>query len=238
LADELTLMKHLGLSKAALFGIATLISISAIPTLRADTVWTNWASATVGAPGMATGSLNGVTVSYKGEVIGAVTNGSSADWSNPASSFIGGTVTTSPGVVGDIIFQDGAFTGTNTLSFSSPLVNPVFAIWSLGRPSIAATYSFNAAPRFEAGGPDIYGGGPITVSGNVVSGMEGSGIVQFTGTLTSLSWTNTPEFYYGFTVGEAGTASAVPEPASFALLGASLALFAVLRLLQVSLKRY
>jgi flagellar hook protein FlgE len=59
--------------------MATLISISATPTLRADTVWTNWASATVGAPGMATGSLNGVTVSYKGEVIGAVTNGSSAD---------------------------------------------------------------------------------------------------------------------------------------------------------------
>ena len=57
-------------------------------------------------------------------------NGTSTDWSDPANSFIGGTVTTSPNAVGDIIAENGSFTGTNALIFASAIVNPVFAIWS------------------------------------------------------------------------------------------------------------
>lgn len=81
----------------------------------------------------------------------------------------------------------------------------------------------DATPTLEAGGPDIYGGGSITVSGDSVDGAEGSGVVQFTGTFSSLSWTDTTENSYGFTVGEASPVSGAPEPASIALLASATA---------------
>jgi len=168
------------------------------------------------------GTLNGGTVNYAGELDSAVTNGTSPIWS-PNASFIGGTVTTSPSTVGDAIFLNGNFTGINTITFGSPVVNPVFAIWSLGAPGISASFTFNQTPTLEAGGPNSqFGGSSITVLGNVVSGNEGNGVVQFTGTFTTLSWTDTFETFYGFTVGTAGTA-AVPEPATLLLLVLGLA---------------
>jgi hypothetical protein len=200
------------------------LSVFILPSrMSASTInWTNWTTATLGTPGSASGTVNGIGVTYIGEVNGnTVINGTTPDWSNPASSFIGGSVVNSPSSVGDIITLTGA-AGTNTLTFASALVNPVFAIWSLGTPGTPASFTFNAAPTFEAGGPDVFGGGPITVSGNVVSGVEGSGVVQFTGTISSVSWTDTFENFYGFTVGEAATTT-TPEPGTIALLGAGIA---------------
>jgi len=193
------------------------------------TSWTDWTAVTVGAPGSASGTLDGVAVTYSGEVItgsccgGTVVNGTSTIW-NPTSSFTGGTVTTSPSVVGDAISLNGSFTGTNTITFATPLVNPIFAIWSLGAPGIAASFTFNATPTLEAGGPNsLFGGASITVSGNTVSGHEGNGVVQFTGTFSSLSWTDTFDNFYAFTVGVNGASSTVPEPGSLALLALGLA---------------
>jgi len=219
------------LTGTAIFGVLILASSPA----AASTICTTWTSATPGTPGSASGSLNSVTVSYSGEVIlagggteGLNVSGGSLDWSDPASSFIGGTSTTSPSTVGDIITLQGA-TGINTLTFSSPIVDPLFAIWSLGQPGTPATFTFAETPTFEAGGPDEFGGAAITVAGDVVTGMEGSGVVQFTGTFSSISWTDTPEVFYGFTVGEAGAISTAPEPAAFTLLGAGLAGLGVMR---------
>ena len=210
------------LTGTAIISVLILVSSPA----AASTIWTTWTSATPGTPGSASGSLNSVTVLYSGEVI--LAGGGSLDWSDPASSFIGGTSTTSPSTVGDIITLQGA-TGINTLTFSSPIVDPVIAIWSLGQPGTPATFTFAETPTFEAGGPDEFGGAAITVAGDVVTGMEGSGVVQFTGTFSSISWTDTPEFFYGFTVGEAGAISTAPEPAAFTLLGAGLAGLGVMR---------
>jgi hypothetical protein len=119
----------------------------------AVTIWTNWTSASAGAPGTASGTLDGVSVNYSGEVDAFIINGTSLIWA-PNSSFIGGTVTTSPSTVGDDIRLNGSFTGTNTLSFGSSLVDPVFAIWSLGAPGIGASFIFNQTPTLEAGGPN------------------------------------------------------------------------------------
>lgn len=198
-----------------------LIILSAAPA-SAGTVWTDWTTITSSAPG-ALGTLNGVGVTYAGEVLAnTVINGTATNWS-PNSSFIGGTVTTSPSTVGDIIALDGVAGGVSsgTITFDSAIVDPVFAIWSLGSPSIAASFTFNLTPYYEAGGPNSqYGGAPIDVVGKVVSGREGNGVVQFTGSFTTLSWTNTYEYWYGFTVGTA--ASSVPEPATMLLLGLGL----------------
>ncbi len=202
--------------------IATLICISFASPAFPATVWTDWTALTAGAPG-ATGTLNGAAVTYAGEAINSVINGAATNWS-PNSSFIGGTVTTSPSTIGDIIGLSGPpGGGTGTITFASPIIDPVFAIWSLGSPSASASFTFSLTPTLEAGGPNSqYGGASITVLGNVVSGLEGNGVVQFTGTYSTFSWTNTYEYWYGFTVGTNGASSAVPEPAAMLLLGSGL----------------
>lgn len=210
-----------------LFSLAGITFVAATvlfaPPALAIAVWTDWTSATPGAPGSATGTLNSVAVTYVGELDSAVTNGLSNIWA-PNGSFVGGTSTASPSTVGDDIRLNGSFTGLDTITFASPIVDPLIAIWSLGQPGLAATFTFVQTPTFEVGGPNSqFGGSAISVVGNVVSGNEGNGVVQFTGTFSSISWTNTPENFYAFTVGTAGTATSVPEPATLALIGIALA---------------
>lgn len=217
---KLSHLARLGVLPAALCMSATMAS--------AATGWTDWTSATPGAPGSANGTVGGVGITYSGELGSANVAGTDPRWA-PDSSFIGGTVTTSPSTVGDNIFLNGSFTGTNTITFSTPVVNPVFAIWSLGQPSLAASFNFIAAtPTFEAGGPNSqFGGAPLQVSGNTVSGNEGNGVVQFTGTFSSISWTNSFENFYSFTVGVNGASvPAIPEPETYALMLAGLGVVA------------
>ena len=117
-----------------------------------------------------------------------------------------------------------ADTGTHTITFSQAVLNPVLAIWSLGQPGLLAQFSFGQSFTIESGGPNAeYGGAAITALGNTVSGVEGNGVIRFNGSLTSISWTN-PVFedWYGFTVGV--PVAAVPEPETYALLVAGLAL--------------
>jgi hypothetical protein len=138
----------------------------------------------------------------------------------PTSSYIGGIVTSIPTGASDQILQlfGGPNSGLDTITFSSPIVNPVLEIWSLGAGGTTASFVFGQTPTFEAGGPSAeYGGSAILVSGNTVSGAEGNGSIAFLGTYSSITFT-TPQFenWYGFTVGE--TAGAVPEPSTWAMM--------------------
>jgi hypothetical protein len=108
---------------------------------------------------------------------------------------------------------------TQTVTFSQAVVNPVFAIWSLGQGGLTASFNFNQTPTFVSGGPNAeYGGSPISVVGNTVSGAEGNGTVMFLGTFNSLSWMNpVKEDWYGFNVGFQSVA-AVPEPSTWGMM--------------------
>jgi hypothetical protein len=127
----------------------------------------------------------------------------------------------------------------DTVTFSTPVTNPILAIWSLGQPGFNAEFLFTSSEPFtiEGGGPNSsFGGASIFAAGtcpaNAICGAEGNGVVQFNGTFSQLTWTNpVREFYYTFTVGATGLgSSAVPEPASFFLMGGGLLAVGVIRL--------
>ena len=111
----------------------------------------------------------------------------------------------------------GGASTIDTITFASPVIDPVMAIWSLGGGSTSASFVFNAPFNIESGGatPE-YGGTPLTLVLNGVAGVEGNGTIQFQGTFTSISWNN-PQYenWYGFTV---GTVSPVPEPSTWAMM--------------------
>ena len=64
-----------------------------------------------------------------------------------------------------------------------------------------ASFTFSLTPTFEAGGPNY----AVRRCNHYSCGQcrfwsEGNGVVQFTGSISSLTWTNTFENFYGFTV--------------------------------------
>lgn len=223
---------------------------TAHPASAAVVYWTNWTSDTVGSPtgGSAAGTIvtpgGSIGVTYSGEVTGqTVVNGTSSSgypsWL-PASTYADGTVVQDAPTFRDIIAQNGgAGSGVNTITFSQPILDPVMAIWSLGQSGDDANYTFSGSEPFTivAGGPsDEYGGSSIVPNGSAdsVTGSEGNGTLQFIGTYSQITFTNTNyEFWYGFTIGVDGIApppvTGAPEPASVALLGLGLAGLAAIR---------
>jgi len=216
-------------------GIGVLIccSLGTTSGFAATISWTDWTARTVGKPGSATGTItlptsSTIGVSYAGEVFGNtnIANTGNPSW-GPAATFADGVVVANAPPTGNMIaLTGGSGTGVDTITFSSPVLNPVMAIWSLGQGGNNTSFVFsNATPSFVSGGKsNEFQGSPITVSGNTVSGIEGNGTIQFLGTFSSLSWTN-PKFenYYGFTVGIAGP-GVVPEPRTYLMLIAGLGL--------------
>ena len=212
--------------------------IAAIPA-HADTIdWTTWSSFTggtnsnpAGPAGSATGTLGGITVTYSGQIQSLQFGYPS--W-GPASSFTGGTIGNAPPPANGAVQMEGGSAYTETITFSSPVLDPIMAIWSLGAGGNTASYDFTASEPFaiEAGGPsNEYGGMSIyTNSSDGVSGAEGNGVIQFSGTYSSLTFT-TPgyEDYYDFTIGNDTNPSPTPEPGSLALLGTGLAALTGLR---------
>lgn len=225
-------MKNFSLSLASAL-VATLAI--ATPAAHAGTVFTTWVGQ-LGSPQptVATGVLNGITVTYTGNIYDVNYVDPGYGWT-PSTSYIGGNVTAAPIDSQLSVRMYGGTNATETISFSSPVVNPIIDIFSLGSSSIPASFVFTDSFTIEAGGPSIhYGGGSITNSGDTVNGVEGNGAIEFTGSYSSISFT-TPmyEFYYGFTVGEnvgAGTfGSSTPEPGTLSLLGLGIGALPVLR---------
>ena len=191
----------------------------ALPTSAATIDWAGWSNVSTGTltgSALATFGTSGVTASYVGEL-----QSLQAPYPSyaPGSTFSGGTVGNAPPSANGIVqIFGGAGASTNTITFSQAVVNPVLAIWSLGQSGVIGQFNFNHAPTIQSGGPNAeYGGAAIYAVGNNVYGVEGNGTVRFTGSVTSINWTNPVyENWYGFTVGT--SVAAVPEPETYALM--------------------
>jgi hypothetical protein len=208
---------------------------------QADTIaWAKWSSATAGSPGSASATIGSLTVTYSGQNSGLLTNFPS--WT-PVTTFTGGVVSNGPPAINNSVQIEGTPAGAvpiiETITFSSPVADPIFAVWSLGAPGTPASFDFTATEPFtvQGGGPSAeFGGTALTISGEDVEGQEGNGIIQFNGTFSSITFT-TPQFedYYAFTVGEDATLTSqlppgtTPEPGTLSLFGLGLVALAFVR---------
>jgi len=115
-----------------------------------------------------------------------------------------------------------AAASSNTLTFSSALTNPIMAIVSMGRTNLPVSYDFDTSFSVLSEGRGYWGDGWYTTSpGDILTGFEMLGVIQFLGTLSSISWTSTAEAWHGFTLGLASPV-AVAEPSMLVLLGLGL----------------
>lgn len=137
------------------------------------------------------------------------------------------------------------------ITFSKAVINPWIALTSVGNTTqnmgdgkygVDVKYTFSD-PFFVAANNSTEGNRAYwddwttegrapsyDLLGNSITGREFSGVLQFTGTFTELSFSTTgAENWHGFTVG-AQSLSTVPEPSTYALMGVGLlALGAVAR---------
>ena len=196
--------------------IATSAPVSAVPYS-----WVDWTTADSTS---ASGTVNGTSVSFSGNINPAAqTNGGTNFWAVSPSTYTAAGVDNGPPDSDIIRLTGGAGTGTQTLTFSAPLVDPVMAIMSMGQLGVQVLYNFDSPFDVLNVGPGFFdpgGNGSLTeLAGNVLGGFEGHGIIQFQGTFSSISWTvPTPEFWHGFQIGIAS----VPEPAAMLLLALGL----------------
>jgi hypothetical protein len=215
---------------AALAAGAFLASASA--AMAAPVVWTDWTAADADS---ASGSVNGVSVTFTGALNPAaqVAGGTNYWATNPATYTAPPVVDNGPPDSDIIRLTGGAAAGVQTLTFAAPLINPVMAILSLGQAGAPVVYDFDAAFDILSNGPGFFGAGPLTeLPGDMLEGREGHGLIQFAGTLSSISWTiPNGEFWHGFTIGVAGAAgpTPTPEPEAALLLATGCALLLVAR---------
>jgi len=217
----------------ALAGIASAVLIAAQTAQAAFVHYTDWTSRTLGIPGSASGTVsdgvNTFGVTYAGEV-NATTQlgpGGTFYWTEPnplLKPYTGNAVVGNAPTTTDIVTLVGQNVSpiTQTITFSQPVQNPILLILSLGQSGASVNYTFANSFTLLSSGRGYWGGGlgSLTQSGNVLTGIEGHGALQFNGTVSSISWTAQPgEFWHGFTVG----LTAVPEPATV-LAGALLLL--------------
>lgn len=199
------------------YAVAAALVTAGAAAQAATITWNEWSSSTAG-------SMGPVAVSFSAGGNSSALVDNYPSWTPTPTWADGVKVANAPAASDGILNLFGGTANVNTLSFSTPVVDPVLAIWSLGQGGMQARFDFiGATPVLVAGGANTeYGGSSISISGNSVSGSEGNGTVMFTGTYSSLSWTNPVyENWYGFNV---GMTAAVPEPESYALALAGLAI--------------
>lgn len=187
--------------------------------------WTSWSIEDSGASGTLIQDGTNIDVTYAGHRVG-LTQENYWDEGTPAP-YTGNTIVDNAPTSG---LQLSAVSNGNTLTFSQALIDPVFALYSVGRGSSSVSYVFDQQFTLLSEGYGHWGDGTFTISSNdqdfILTGNEGHGVIQFIGSISSISWNNPQaEDHHGFTLGAIAQTdpSPVPEPATVFLLGSGLA---------------
>ncbi len=221
------MLKH-SLALAVSTAVMAFLSNGAV----AAPIITDWSSSYVwGTNGSASGTLGGISVSFSGDVRDIQQN---HDTVYDNDFFLGQTPFTPSLDVSDAVGTWGTPGDTNTITFSSAVLNPIMWFFSLGRggdwdPALfVQSFTFNAPFTLMSSYYDPFAGAipyQLTQSGNTLIGQEGFGSIQFAGSFTSLSWTSDrfeQSSYFQVGYDNSIIPAGVPEPATLLLLGAGL----------------
>ncbi len=177
--------------------------------------YTDWTSASApgtsaSASGTLTLSSGTVNVSYSGEFAFAQVNNSGGQyWTQPNSlalPYTGNAVVGNAPSTTDIIAlqEQGGSSIVDTVTFSQPVLDPIMLINSLGQGGVGVSYVFNQPFTLLSAGLGYWGGNAttLTASGDTLTGYEGAGAIEFSGDVSSISWTTrNGEYWNGITVG-------------------------------------
>ena len=165
---------------------------------------------------MVIGTVAGVTATYAGpRQFAQITGGGTDYWvtSNLPDSYTQGIINRPPGT--DIIALNTG--GNKSISFSSAVTNVYMALTRWNGNVVTFDQPFSVVTQGEG----YWGSGTLTpMNGNTgfTASGEFHGIIRFSGTFTSLNFTDTTGNWHGFTIGIGQVGSAVPEPQSWAML--------------------
>ena len=205
--------------------LLSLLAASLPRSAHAGTVgWVDWQSSSgdqvYGQATTAVGTT--VDVTYTGEWGFVQTTCGANYWSRAsATTYVSATVANAPDASGasdtmcDIIAL--RYSTAKSLEFSEAVTNPLFAVVSLN----GNGYSFDRDFEILSYGTGYWGSGTLskttttnadgTTSYNLIGSGEPHGVIQFTGTFNSVSWTSlSNEYWNGFNIAIEDAAADVP----------------------------
>ena len=174
--------------------------------------WADLQNASAGVVGGVIAAPSGnVGVTFNGSYSFAQTAGGIDYWS--PTGYTQGVVNRPTG--SDIIAFDAG--GAKTITFSKTVTDPFIAFNSWNGNTVTFSSPFTVISQ----GCGYWGCGTFVPSnGNKTffGSGETTGVLQFKGTFTSLSFTDTSENWHGIQIGIADVGGGVPEPATWALM--------------------
>ncbi len=197
-----------------LIAASLLAGLMAAPAAQAAFVyWTDWTSA-VGntvTGNIHLGAGNDITVTYTGGYFG-LSQGTNY-WA--PNVYTSATVDNAPSSLNNDIIRLGTGAGA-TITFSKPVLNLIMSVVSVNGAALQFANDFTVLSY----GRGYWGIGNLTNNGTnlLSSDGEGHGTIQFAGSFSSLSFTETGvENWRGLTVGIMSEAPPIPEPGSLPL---------------------
>ena len=212
---------------------AAVAAAVAFPSIVSAQTWANWTTGNV-AGGTMAGTLGATSISYAGTFDGfQLSDGTTRTASVSSSGGCGFAFFTclplpytsagvgAPTNNGFIQYTD---VRRGTITFGSAVLNPLLAFVSVGQPGVPVRYNFFGNSFTVLSDNTVnaaaFGTGTRSVAGNVITGTEFSGTIRLNGTFNSFTYeVQDAEAWHGLTV---GVQSVVPEPSSYALMGAGL----------------